>query len=177
MDKNWHEWKDRMKQVFTNCNITGYLIGTIKRLNEYDDPVGAHNWDKNDSWAQQVIIHNVTSSQMNHIRSKTTAEAMYSALLVTHKNKAHQTVNHIQCLLYETKAWEADDFLKHLNTLKSYCDCINKFPNSEFHVSDMRFKSIISTSLLAKWHTFVEPYNGNYMAGRHGNYLTCYPST
>jgi hypothetical protein len=31
------------------------------------DPIGGHNWDKNDTWAQQVIIHNVTSSQMNHV--------------------------------------------------------------------------------------------------------------
>jgi hypothetical protein len=91
-DENWHEWKDRMKRVFTNCDITGYITDATKRLNEVNDPEGAHNWDKNDSWAQQVIIHNVTSSQMNHIGSKTTAEAMYSALTVTHKNKAHQTV-------------------------------------------------------------------------------------
>jgi hypothetical protein len=67
------------------------------------DPINANNWDKNNSWVQQVIMHNVTSLQMNHIRSRTSAEVMYSALTVTYKNKAHQTVNHIQCLLYETK--------------------------------------------------------------------------
>jgi gag-polypeptide of LTR copia-type len=160
-DDNWHEWKDHMKHVFTNCDINGYITDTIKRPNELDDPVGARNWDKNDSWAQQVIIHNVTSLQMNHVGAKTSAEAMYSALLVTHQNKAHQTVNHIQCQLYETKAREGDDLLKHLNILKSYRDCINKFSNPEFHVSDIRFKSIILASLPSTWQTFVEPYNGN----------------
>jgi gag-polypeptide of LTR copia-type len=150
-----------MKRVFTNCDITGYITDATKRPNEVDDPDGARNWDKNDSWAQQVIIHNITASQMNHVGSKTTAEAMYSALTVTHENKAHQMVNHIQNLLYETKARDTDNVLKHLDILKSYRDHINKFPNAEFHVSDMQFKSIISVSLPSTWQTFVEPYNGN----------------
>jgi gag-polypeptide of LTR copia-type len=137
MDENWHEWKDRMKRVFTNCDITEYITDAMKRPNEADDPDGACKWDKNDSWAQQVIIHNVTSSQMNHVGLKTTAEAMYSALTVTHENKAHQMVNHIQNLLYETKARDTDNLLKHLDVLKSYRDCINKFPKAKFHVSDM----------------------------------------
>ena len=108
----------------------------LNRPNEGDNPIGVYNWDKNDCWAQQVIIHNVTSSQMNHVGSKTSAKDMYSALTVTHENKAHQTVNHIQCLLYETKARDTNDLLKHLDVLKSYHDHINKFPNAEFHVSD-----------------------------------------
>jgi hypothetical protein len=54
-DENWHEWKDRMKRVFTNCDITGYIMDAMKRPNKVDDPEGAYNWDKNDSWAQQVI--------------------------------------------------------------------------------------------------------------------------
>jgi gag-polypeptide of LTR copia-type len=136
MDENWHEWKDQMKCVFTNCDITGYVMGTVSRPNEGNNTVGVYNWDKNDCWAQQVIIHNVTSSQMNHVSSKTSAKDMYSALSVTHENKAHQTVNHIQCLLYEMKARDTNNLLKHLDVLKSYCDHINKFPNAEFHVSD-----------------------------------------
>src|SRR5271155_1948141 len=69
-DENWHEWKDRMKRVFTNCDITGYVTGAVSRPNESDDPVGVCNWDKNDCWTPQVIIHNVISSQMNHVGSK-----------------------------------------------------------------------------------------------------------
>jgi hypothetical protein len=74
----------------------------------------------NDAWAQQVIIGKVTSSQMNHISSKKTAEEMYSALSDTHDNKAHATVTQPQMLLYETKASNSDDILKHLDTLKLY---------------------------------------------------------
>ena len=96
-DDNWHEWKERMRRVFYNCDINEYVTGAIKCPNEAVDSEGALNWDKNDSWAQQIIIHNVTSTQINHVGSKSTAEEMFSALSVTHNNKAHQTVNHIQC--------------------------------------------------------------------------------
>jgi hypothetical protein len=157
-DDNWHEWKERMKRVFINCDIAGYVCNTVEKPNE---ETGARNWEKNDTWAQQVIIQNVTSSQMNHVGSKPTAASMYSALEDTHENKAHLTANHLQTLLYETKAGENDDILKHLDVLKSFRDRINKFPNTEFHVYDTRFKSIISASLPDSWQTFVEPYNGN----------------
>jgi hypothetical protein len=85
---NWHEWKEWMGCIFTNCDITKYVMGTIAWPLQHFDSEGAANWDRNDAWAQQVIISNVTSSQMNHISSKETAEAMYSALADTHDNKA-----------------------------------------------------------------------------------------
>ena len=119
-DDNWHEWRERIRRVFNNCEIVGYVNGTLKRPDEKKFPVEATNWDKNDSWAQQVIIQNVTSSQMNHVGSKNTAEGMYSALLDTHENTAYQTVTQIQTLLYETKATESTDLLKHLDILKGY---------------------------------------------------------
>ena len=43
MDKNWHGWKERMRQVFYNCDITGYITGDIKCPNEAIDPVGTLN--------------------------------------------------------------------------------------------------------------------------------------
>ena len=78
MDDNWHVWKERMQRVFINCDITGYITGTVECPDESVDPTGACNWDKNDTWAQQVIIQNITSSQMNHVGSKTSAQMMYS---------------------------------------------------------------------------------------------------
>ena len=75
-------------------------------------------------------------------------------------------MNHIQCLLYKTKLLDTDNLLKYLDTLKSYHDRINRFPNAmvadaKFHISDMHFKAIISVSLPSSWHTYVEPYNRN----------------
>ena len=99
MDENWHKWKERMRRVFYNCDINEYVTGEIKCPNEAINSIGTLNWDKNDSWAQQIIIHNVTSMQMNHIGLKLSAEEMFSALSITHNNKVHHTMNHIQCLL------------------------------------------------------------------------------
>jgi hypothetical protein len=94
-----------MKHILANWKITRYADGTLRRPHMSDDPEGEQNWDRNDSWAQQVIIQNVTSSQMNHIGSKNMAAEMYSALVDMLENKAHQMVTHIQTLLYET-VWD-----------------------------------------------------------------------
>src|SRR6202453_2620396 len=160
-DDNWYDWKERMNRVFTNCDITGYIDGTIPRVAPEQDGIGARNWDKNDSWAQQVIMDNVTSTQMNHIRSKRTAHAMYEGLVSTHEDMAFYTVNDIENLLQTAKAADSDDLLKHLDTLKGLRDCMNEFPNPNFHLLDVHFKTIISNSLPRSWRSFVEPYMGN----------------
>jgi hypothetical protein len=55
MDENWHEWKERMKRVFFNCDIMGYIRGDIECPNESINPEGTHNWYKNNSWMQQLL--------------------------------------------------------------------------------------------------------------------------
>ena len=35
IDENWHEWKERMRRVFCNCDITGYITGDIKHPNAH----------------------------------------------------------------------------------------------------------------------------------------------
>src|ERR1700683_3787409 len=160
-DDNWYDWKEWMSCVFTNCDITGYINGTIPRVAPEQDGIGARNWDKNDSWAQQVIMDNVTSTQMNHIRSKRTAHAMYEGLVSTHEDMVFYTVNNLENLLQTAKAADGDDLLKHLDTLKGLRDRMNEFPNPDFHLPDVRFKTIISNSLPQSWRSFVEPYMGN----------------
>src|SRR6267154_3276492 len=161
MDNNWYDWKERMNHVFTNCDITGYIDGTILQVVPEQDGIGARNWVKNDSWAQQVIMDNVSTTQMNHIRSKRTAHTMYEGLASTHEDVVFYTVNNIENLLQTAKATDSDDLLKHLYTLKGLCDHMNEFPNSNFHLPDVRFKTIISNSLPRSWQSFVEPYMGN----------------
>jgi hypothetical protein len=48
-DENWHKWKERIKRVFINCDITGYTTGDIRWPNEFLDFIGTRNWDKNDT--------------------------------------------------------------------------------------------------------------------------------
>ena len=38
-DDNWHEWKERMRRVFYNCDINEYVTGEIKCPNEAIDPL------------------------------------------------------------------------------------------------------------------------------------------
>src|ERR1700692_1970363 len=48
-------------------DFTGCVDGTFLRVAPEQDGIGARNWVKNDSWAQQVIMDNVSTTQMNHI--------------------------------------------------------------------------------------------------------------
>src|SRR5882762_1447787 len=161
MDDNWNDWKERMNCIFTNCDITGYIDGTILQVAPDQDGIGARNWVKNDSWAQQVIMDNISTIQMNHIRSKRTVHAMYEGLASTHEDIAFYTVNNIENHLQTAKASDGDDLLKHLDTLKGLCNRMNEFPNPDFHLPDVRFKTIISNSLPRSWQSLVEPYMRN----------------
>src|SRR3984957_9667133 len=104
-----------MNRVFTSCDITGYIDGTIQRVAPEQDGIGARNWVKNDTWAQQVIMDNVSATQMNHIRLKRTAHAMYQGLASTHEDMVFYTVNNIKNLLQTAKVTDSDDLLKHLD--------------------------------------------------------------
>src|SRR6202790_1210258 len=97
----------------------------------------------------------------HHICSKRTAHAMYQGLASTHEDMAFYTVNNIENLLQTAKATDNNDLLKHLDTLKGLRDHMNEFPNPDFHLPDVRFKTIISNSLPRSWRSFVEPYMGN----------------
>jgi len=61
-------------------------------------------------------MNNVSTTQMNHIRSKRTAHAMYEGLASTHEDMAFYTVNNIENLLQTAKATDNDNLLKHLDT-------------------------------------------------------------
>lgn len=77
-------------------------------------------------------------------------------------SKCHFLTNESCQISWGNVIWDhAENLLKHMETLKSYRDHINKFPYTEFHVVNTHFKSIISASLHLPWQTFIKPYNGN----------------
>lgn len=39
MDKHWHKWKGRMKRIFINCDITGYVTGDEEQPVEFSNPI------------------------------------------------------------------------------------------------------------------------------------------
>ena len=160
-DNNWYDWKERMIRIFFHCKIMGYIDGSIACPNVHADPEGADNWTSNDFWAQQIIMNNVTDSQLTHIKSKYTAKGMYTVLSDTHENKAHLSVTYLHTSLYQLRAKEDDDLLKHLDDLKVLRDRANKFPNRRFHIEDDKFKTVVIASLPPSWATYVEPYACN----------------
>jgi len=85
-----------MKCIFKNCEITSYVEGSIQCPDEAIHSIAANNWSQNDSWAQQVILQNITPSQLHHVVTKETTGDMWKALQATHENKAHVTVDHLQ---------------------------------------------------------------------------------
>jgi hypothetical protein len=88
-------------------------------------------------------------------------------------NMVFYTVNNIENLLQTAKATNADDLLKHLGNLKGLRDRMNEFPNPDFHLPDVRFKTIISNSLPRSWRSFVEPYMGNAKNANDPNPKRC----
>ena len=119
-DDNWYDWKEWMNRVFISCDITGYIDGIIQRVVPEQDGIGAKNWVKNDTWAQQVIMDNVSATQMNHICSKRTAHTMYQGLASTHEDMVFYTVNNIENLLQTARATDTDNSLEHLDNLKVF---------------------------------------------------------
>ena len=76
---NWHDWTHLMKRIFKNCEITKYIDGTIQCPDQLDYPGPANNWSQNDSWAQQVILQNITPSQLHHVATKETGRYVESS--------------------------------------------------------------------------------------------------
>ena len=62
-NNNWHDWTHLMNHIFKNCKITKYIKRSIQCPDQLDQPLAANNWSQNDSWAQQVILQNITPSQ------------------------------------------------------------------------------------------------------------------
>jgi hypothetical protein len=60
--------------------------------------------------------------------------------------------------LFHTIATDNTIISEHLNTLKTYWECINVLGDQDFRISDLFFEIIILSSLLLMWDTFTELY-------------------
>ena len=162
-ESNWMAWRERMKKVLRLCDVEIYAEGKIAPP-DASDSIGAKNWDFNDNYAQVMIINNISSNEMVHVSQCLTAKAMRDNLEAVHESKGHQTIVLIIRNLFHTKADEDSNINDHLNQLKQYWERINQIDDSDFKISDILFKIIISSSLPLSWDTFTESYVG----GRKG---------
>ena len=62
-DTNWNAWKSSMKRIFGLCDLTDYVYGNVIRPDPAQDPIGAKNWDFNDSYAAMIICENISAAQ------------------------------------------------------------------------------------------------------------------
>ena len=76
-DTNWAIWKTRMRRMFKQCRVSGYVYGDIKRPDPTFDPVGAENWDLNDNYAGMLIFENISIPQTIHVGQDLTAQQMW----------------------------------------------------------------------------------------------------
>lgn len=110
-----------MKRVLCLCGVEEYVEG---RVIQPDDAVIAINWSYNDDYAQ-VIMNNITSTEIIHVGQYITAQAMWYSLEAVHESKGHQTILSIIQNLFHTKADEDLDMNSHLNHLKQYWERLN----------------------------------------------------
>ena len=118
-DSNWSVWKGSMKHMFSLCNVTEYVFGAIRRPHFAHDPIGAKNWDFNDSYTAMLIYENILTAQKIHTGQDNTAYEVWRNLKVIHEITGHTTIITWIRTLFKCTAEEGDDILEHLSNLKT----------------------------------------------------------
>ena len=125
-------------------------------------PMG-DTWDYNNNHAQVIIVSDILSFEMVHVSQCATASAMWRSLVAVHKAKGHQTMIMMICNLLHTIADENTDINNHLNKLLGFWEHVMLVDNEDFHISDLIFKVIISSSLPQLYNHFSKSYVTNVL--------------
>jgi len=144
--------------MFSLCNVTEYVFGDVQRPNSANDPVGARNWDFNDSYAAMLIYKNISTVQKVHVGQDNSAYEVWRNMEVIHEITGHIMIITWIWTLFKCTAKEGDDVLEHLSNLKTIWEHINLLSTQDFMISDMFFKIIISSSLPLSWDAFTQAY-------------------
>ena len=70
-DTNWNVWKGSIKHIFGLCDLLDYVSSNVDHPDPAYDPVGAKNWDFNDSYAAMLIVRTSLSGKRS-TQAKTT---------------------------------------------------------------------------------------------------------
>src|SRR6266540_1823705 len=159
-DSNWVVWHKRICHIFHLCGVEPYVYGTIGRPDPALDQGLYDIWDANDVYAHILITNNITKDQMVHVTRLNTAHEIWKSLEAIHETKDYQIAIAIQRNLFRKCATEGDDVVEHLTQLKKQWKRLNVLNNADFHITDIQFKTIIASSLLSSWNSFMEPYVG-----------------
>ena len=146
---NWPSWSQAMNLLFKLVKVNGYVYGTVECPDVDEDPVGADNWEYNDTYAQIMISINVAQTEKMHTSGANSAHRMWLNLQSMHEytNRLVLTA-HLRALWHIT-ADEGTNICEHLGRLKHQWDQTNMFTEFNYQISEMLFKCIIASSLPA----------------------------
>ena len=153
-------WAEDIKWIFVSSGLINYINGQIRCPDPFLDPQGAQNWAQNDAHACSLITRNIHPSQKVYTRGKESSHEMWVALQNVHKNCRHCTViNYLHTLFHCTA--EGADIPKHLAIIKDCWEMINHLGSSQFTISNLFFKIILTSSLPPSWDGFTKTYIGD----------------
>ena len=119
---------------------------------------GLEAWNFNNSYAQTIILNNISDNQLVHAQSAKNTKEMWDNLTSVHDAKGHYVAISIQQNLLQTCANEGDDIMEHLNKLKKLWERLNTMDDDDFWISDNQFKTILASSLPPSWDIYMDPY-------------------
>ena len=155
---NWPAWSRSMTLLFKLVKVNGYVYGTVECPNADDDPIGADNWEYNDTYAQIMIDVNVSDNEKMHTSGAASSHRMWLNLQSMHEYTNRLVLTAHLRTLWSITADEGTDICDHLGKLKRQWDQSNVFTDFNYQISEMLFKCIIASSLPPSWDTFTDPY-------------------
>jgi hypothetical protein len=145
--KNWSGWLQQMALLFKLFNIQEYVQGNIACLDPKDDLESAENWVYNNTFAQLLIMSNISATEKVYTNGCSNAHHMWLSLQSMHKFKSHLILTTHLCMLINTTAAEDDNVTEHISKLKHCWDQLSLFGDMNYRISEFLFKRIIASSL------------------------------
>jgi hypothetical protein len=108
-DANWSTWKGSMKHIFGLCDLSEYVLGNVIRPDPAHNPVGAKNWDFNDSYTAMLICENISDSQKVYAGQDNKSYEVWRNLEAIHKVTGNTTIITWIRTLFKCTANEGDD--------------------------------------------------------------------
>jgi len=72
--------------IFVEHNVSGYVDGTIECPDLKRDSRSFDNWTQNNTHACSIMLNNIASSQLIHVKQCKTSEKMWSNLVMVHQS-------------------------------------------------------------------------------------------
>ena len=100
-NNNWTAWKTRIVSALKVCCVMEYVQGKTNTEISAED---LEAWNFNDSFAQTIILNNISDNQLVHAQSTKSAKEMWDNLALVHNAKGHYVAISIQHNLLHTCA-------------------------------------------------------------------------